>query len=236
MNASIKLFLRWACLAVVCLASHVTYGEVAVTPSDYSGSRTKSLLVNPSGGLVSNGGLGGILSYSMSWSITDLGGGSFSYTYNLPTIAGLVSTNTSFFLELGTGLSSVDFSNVMINGSPIGNFLGGMTYTDATVNGDTGVLFANSTLSNISSITFTMNAAPQWGDFLHGSVLGLLGNVTNVGFGITPTLGDSPFTNWIATPGVSTAAVPEPETYAILGSLLLVAMLVKRRRLSTTKS
>lgn len=218
---------RWTAplfIAVACTAPYLAQA-VPVTPADYDGARIKNLFANPSGGLTAHGIIGPVMSYSTTWSISDLGGGNFNYFYNFANLAGLSAAQADIFLQTGTGTGAASLSNIMINGGPI-NALLGVTVSDATVGGDTGILFDSSLSLILDTISFDVAAAPEWGDFRHGTTFDLLGWVDNTGFG-TPPL--APFTNWIARPGAA-VAVPEPATMITLGSALLMAFTKRRKQ------
>ena len=226
-------------LTLSTVLSVVAVGLYAA-PADLTGQRqTSGLLQANNNQLHKNGLVGQILSlpYQMGWSITD-NGGSWTYDYSVSNtpLFGLSLLQDDFFISTG-GVTAADLSNVALDGSIL--LSQGTDYSDATVNGVSGIVFDIGGLLGILvstgdfDLTFDVNSAPIWGDLNHDYTVsnrlgGLLsGYVDNAGFGVAPPMGSN-LPGYIATPGQ--IAVPEPSTYLLLGSLVGFSVLMVRRR------
>jgi len=215
--------------AVLLFPAIRLYADVPVDPSQYSSSRTKSLLTNPSGGITAVNFSNGIVNYSINWSITQNGDGTYHYLYSLSNTLGLGPSQTQFFLQLAPGTAITDLNNLQVNGSAIGT-LAGVTANTYTFSSDFGVLFNSTASVLISNASFDVNALPIWGDFANGSLLTTNGSyVRNTGLGTAPN-GAPAYTNFLASPGdVVAVATPEPSTMLMLTSCLCVALFAKKR-------
>lgn len=208
-------------LVVPLFLTSIVNANLPVDPGDYTGSRTKSLLTNPDGGL-EGFGAAAPLPYSMMWTITDNLNGSYTFDYDFSLLSGITSYN--FFIESTSGVGASNLSDVTVNGIL---FNPNTAFVDDTILGVTGISFSNSLIipTSITSVSFKVSAIPEWGSFLHGELLGF-GIITNEDYGLSPTGPD--FTNFIPVIGVAT---PEPSTYLFLGSALgVVGLCLSRRR------
>lgn len=203
------------------------FSETPVPPAEYTSSRTKGFLVNPDGGITINGGFGALSPYTISWTIQNTGGNNFNYLYSLDPLTDISTPDQGdVFFELGTGFSRSLITNVLINSIPLAN-LSDVSVSDFNIQGVQGLLFDSTGQTLISTVQFDIPAGPMYGDFQHG-ITDAVGTARNTGFGTDPS---SPYIDWVAVPGISqTIPIPEPSTYLILGSAMLIAIVIKSKR------
>ncbi|MDP1835547.1 MAG: PEP-CTERM sorting domain-containing protein [Chlamydiales bacterium] len=213
-------------LAVACVVPYFVHA-VPVAPADYTDFRFKAPVLNPDGGITANGSLvGPFLPYSLIWNMTDNGGGSFNYFYQMSNIIPPLTSllQGDFFVETDPTIGLGDLTNIQVNGGLLNP---AVSVSETTLFGVHGILF-DVILPTvlISTVSFDAVSAPVYGDFAHGSFLNLLGWVENTGFGTAP----GALINYIATPGVAAVVVPEPTTMLILGSSLVLAFTKRSRK------
>jgi|688.fasta_scaffold70304_3 hypothetical protein len=171
---------------------------------------------------------------SVTWTLSQ-SGNTFTYVYNLSMTNVLAAINT-VVLSTGSAVTSSELSANL-------GFAGPETITTATdpflkdLPASTfGILFSG----GVTKITITTNQAPIWGNiFFSGQIRQTCGkngcppvqyaSAYNNGFTTQPPiLGGA---DWLPVPGSLTA--PEPSTYLLLGSALVIPFFL--RRFKTTK-
>ncbi len=219
-----------AICATLLLATATVYANVPVAPGDFTGSR------DATNGITGTVDWGGDPGFSLDWNITQ-SGNTFHYTYTIDVPR---KDPSHFILELSDNVTPQNFdslfSNFELTGTG-GSITGPGTFGPGPSNPDIpGDIYGikidfsgDSTLPYI--LEFDSLKAPMWGDFYakDGRSGGIPATAYNNGFGTDPTLATLDFTNWIAVPD-TLVAVPEPQTYLLLGSSLLLGFVLRRRR------
>lgn len=219
-------------ILVLLFTQQVNAADVTVPTSEFSASRNKPILSQAANGLTAEGLLSNLLNYTINWNVSDLGGGNYRYFYQFGNLGSLSVAESDVFLELGANTYLANLSNIKVNGGLLDTLLG-VTASNSTFRGDHGITFDSTGSVLISNVQFDVKAAPIYGDFFNGSLAGNLVDVRNTGFGTTPTAGST--ANFVAIAG--NVAVPEPETYLLLGSFLVFAFwMVRQKRLTSLNS
>lgn len=199
--------------------------------SPVTASRTKAAVLTSSGGIQTSGPLVSLLSYTVTWTLTNLGNNAYQYDYTVSALNGLNALKNDFFIETDPTVLSSSLTNISIlNGITDIYTNGGVTISDATQNGVNGILFHNTALNGssllMSKLSFVVNAAPVWGSFRNGSLLDLSSYVQNISFTSDPTTTN--YTNWVAS--VGSLITPEPTILLTLTSSLTAAYFLSRRK------
>ncbi|MCA9236071.1 MAG: hypothetical protein KDA44_11405 [Planctomycetales bacterium] len=233
-----KVFSAFVLVAVVGFAQQ-TLASIAVSSSDFTGSRATVGTSGTGGGLIWNPAAGAWSGgkFSISWAITQ-NASDFTYEYTLKTPGALGGTGAQlshWLLELSpTDASggSLDAYWVDVFNTPgtLGNYTDeGIADVPASDIGDGadsgnsnqgipgalyGVKFTRGSDVNTTKVTFTSPQVPIWGDFYARDGGGNGANTIyayNIGFGTDPAADATVFTNWIPRPdGVSIPPNPEP--------------------------
>jgi hypothetical protein len=208
---------------------------VPVATSDWSGARsaTNSNMITVS---VNDAWQ----NLSISWVITDNLDGTLNYEY---TISGLNKELSNFILEVSPldGDNPFGFNNILNSNfkpSEINTFSqSGFIPFPGGVSID-GIKFEFNDDGTPLTVSFDSDRIPVWGDFFMKDGFSREGPVYayNTQFGVDPaTDATMLYTGWIPRPDTQTVLmIPEPITYALLGSLLGTAVLAARLRKAVT--
>ncbi len=228
-------------LVISSLVTFMGLGSVIESsPADLTGTRTSTGLLAPNNDEIhKNGAVSSILSlpYVITWTVIDNGGGDFNYFYdvtNTPLLP-LSLLSDDFFIETES-VGAADLTSVEVNSIPVLSLP--TNFEDSTVAGVSGIVFHMESIIGIIptlgdfTLEFDVRSSPVWGDLQHdyitSDIFPITGFVDNADFGIAPPIGtDLP--GYIATPG-NLIPVPEPSTYMILGSSMLLLLLVARKK------
>ncbi len=196
------------------LMASASAADIYLTPGELTGSRSTAA----NGGLVADGNqaTGG---FELSW-VIDFGvtnSDKWTYVYTIKRLAGSLVGISHFNLETSLNFDHPDHdAKVLVKNHP------GSPTQPADI---FGIKFD----FEASKYTLVTDHAPIWGDVYGNKGTG---GFYNIGIGTNPTAGDSPFTNWIATPDTvktpPTTVIPTP---AALGAgLMLMGLIVARRQ------
>lgn len=233
--------------ASVVLAPTSVLADVPVNPVDYTGSRS-----------VSGNGVFGTASwntsdFTISWDITP-NVGFFHYTYSISGSNGsnLRKELSHFILEISTNITSQNFDDLIYNISVTGADIDEISEPRVFSPSDPGksnpglpadiygfkIDFDDDDQTFPLTIEFDSVRTPVWGDFYTKSgkerVNGKKVDVYayNAGLGTDPDLFTTDFNNWIPTPDTNDVPFPEPSTYLLLTTFLLMIGLAKYRKKS----
>jgi hypothetical protein len=217
-NILVSFFL---CLFIA--TSSLAFSNPVVPPGERIDSRSKSAFSSSDGGISSTGISSFILPYNIAWDITDEGGGVFHYKYTFPFLSSLW---TGFFIESTSGLGAASLSDIEINTffPVVGN-----SAVDTTIGGVDGILFSKTIIVDllISSVSFRVNAIPEYGDFRNGSL-----DSDSI---VSPYVENEGFENIIIAPKGNFAAIigmktPDLATYLTLSTFLAFTVLTLRKK------
>jgi len=216
-----KRFASYALAAVLAAAPALAGAQVWGTAADMSGSRSIS-----GGGLVA--GDPGYTSLNISWSIVQEGN-LLRYTY---TFSGLSPVNqiSHAILSLSPGCAAGCITGVTGGTAEFGTFDGSSPANPNMPNSISGVkINTTGDASGNLVYSFLTDRAPVWGDiYVKGS-----NNLYSYNVGLESANRLSNDVNFfIARPDTQPmSTVPEPSTYALMGSGLLgIAAAARRRR------
>lgn len=232
-----RLMVMLVVASVLLLPLTASAGLIAVTPTDFTGSRSTpnaSGVVGAGSWSDTNGG------FLISWDITSISGGyHYSYTIsNADDSTPIIQNMSHLILEVSSSFTSSDIWNATLDGEAV-SVVGPQTFTSS------GSLGSNPNMpdSDIFGIkldaggityAFDSNKAPVWGDFYakdgNNLVDGVASTAWNTGFGEDPTTVTTDFTNWIPTPDTFGIPIPLPPSALLMGSGLLGLGLVGWRR------
>lgn len=209
---------RGCLLMALLLAGSLGADDIAVPLSNYTGSATKT-----SGNIITGGTIP-INDFKISWNITQGSGPLYTYNYTLSAENGgaLPLAVVQFYLQVSTLVTPSNVNTMISGASPSIS-----SVSNAPISPNGLSYFISSTNP---TFTFTTSLVPMWGDFFTLSRTATSNGTTqNANYSIgDPTSSTTNFSGWIPVPGIQT---PEPMTWLILGSTLLMAFWIKHRRL-----
>ncbi len=190
----------------------------------YSGTLTTSngSSVTASGNWKSSGG-----SFKIDWSITEIDSKTYNYSYSITNKnGGSLSSNLNYILlEISSAVTGSNLSSLITdfqNGSIVE---GPSTFTSKSIFNLPAEIYALKIDPNSNSkptFSFTSSLAPVWGNFFaRGSSSSTYAyNADFISSGAMK----------LAVPGGGSISTPEPETYFILGTLLLFLGILRKSR------
>lgn len=129
-------------------------------------SRSKGAFAFVGGGIRA-GAANFIQPYTISWDISNQGGGVFKYTYSMSPFLW-----NGLFIQSTSGMSAASITNLTINTGLLSGI--GNSAVDQVFGGVTGILFSKSIVVNlpVRHVSFEINAIPEYGSFRHGLLTG----------------------------------------------------------------
>ena len=217
-------------LFVLLFLPFMIFGDIAVSLPANSVSNGAG--VSSFGTWTSKGG------FQLGWSITE-SGSSYNYIYSISNASegGLSKGINSFILELNPSVTASNLSTV-ITKSNTAIADGPKTFTSSDISFLPGNIYGvqfDLNGSSTATISFTSTNAPVWGSFFadNGFTGGSSkGYAYNAAFGSDPNASTKDFSNWVPTVGGASVLAPEPSTMLILGSTLVAAAYIHKRRRS----